>query len=54
MGDRLVTIDIGQKLGGAVPLLGGELGPHVTQCSLRTNWHLDPSSHLITTAMGQN
>jgi len=28
MGDRLATIDMGQKL-GTVPLLG-ELGPHVT------------------------
>jgi len=32
MGDRLATIDTGQKL-GAVPLLG-ELGPHLTQCGL--------------------
>jgi len=33
MGDRLPTIDIGRKL-GVVPLLflGGELGPHLTQC----------------------
>ena len=33
MGDRLATIDMGQKL-GTVPLLEGELGPHVTQCGL--------------------
>jgi len=33
MGDRLATIDMGREL-GAVPLLGGELGPHVTQCGL--------------------
>ena len=31
MGDRLATIDMGQKF-GAVPLLGGELGPHLIQC----------------------
>ena len=36
MGDRLATIDMGQKLGG-VPLSSGEgegaeLGPHLTQC----------------------
>ena len=31
MGDRLVTIDMGRKLGGCAPFLGeGELGPHVT------------------------
>ena len=45
MGDRLATIDMGRKL-RAVPLLGGELGPHVTQCGwaeayVRTKWHLD-------------
>ena len=33
MGDRLTTIDTGQKVGGAaVPLSVGELGPHLTQC----------------------
>jgi len=31
MGDRLVTIDMGQKVGAAVPLsVGRELGPHLT------------------------
>ena len=34
MGDRLATIDMGRKLKGAVPLLGGDLAPHVTQCGL--------------------
>jgi len=29
----VATVDLRQKL-GAVPLLGGELGPHVTQCGL--------------------
>ena len=33
MGDRLVTIDIGRKVGAAVPFLG-ELGPYLTQCGL--------------------
>ena len=33
MGDRLATIDIGQKLGELCPFGGGgELGPHLTQC----------------------
>jgi len=49
MGDHLATIDIGRKL-GAVPLLGGGLGPYVTQY---TKWHLDPSSHLGTIDMGR-
>jgi len=31
MGDRLATIDVGRKVGNAVPLSVGELGPHVTQ-----------------------
>jgi len=30
MGDRLATIDMGQKLGELCPF-GGELGPHLTQ-----------------------
>jgi len=37
MGDRLATIDMGRKLGGAAlpPFLGKEeLGPHLTQCRL--------------------
>ena len=35
MGDRLTTIDMGRKVGAAVPLsVGGELGPHLTQCRL--------------------
>jgi len=32
MGDRLATIDIGQKVGGLLcPFRVGELGPHLTQ-----------------------
>ena len=40
MGDRLATIDIGRKVGAAVPLsVGEELGPHLTQCGLScTKW----------------
>jgi len=34
MGDRLATIDMGQKVEAAVPLSMGELGPHLTQCCL--------------------
>ena len=57
IGDRLATIDMGRKVGTAVPLSGeGELGPtpHLTQrglaeAYLRTKWHLDPSSRLVTT-----
>ena len=57
MGDRLVTIETWAENWGAVPLLGGELGPYLTQCAwaeayLRTKWHLDPSSRFATTDMG--
>jgi len=31
MGDCLAKIDMGQKVGDAVPLSVGELGPHLTQ-----------------------
>jgi len=34
MGDRLATIDMGRKVGGAVPLSVGEPGPYLTQCRL--------------------
>jgi len=30
----LATIDMGQKVGAAVPLSMGELGPHLTKCHL--------------------
>ena len=48
----------GPKTGGSAPLGDGELGLHLTQCRLSsglspTKWHLDPSSHLATTDMGQ-
>jgi len=54
MGDRLVTIDMGRKVGAAVPPFGGEgLGSHLTQCgqgrALRhAKFHLDPSNRLAT------
>ena len=31
---RLAKIDMGRKVGDAVPLSVGELGPHLTQCGL--------------------
>jgi len=31
MGDRLATINIGRKVGAAVPLHVGELSPHLTR-----------------------
>jgi len=34
MGDHLATTASGQKVGDAVPLSVGELGLHLTQCSL--------------------
>ena len=37
---RLVTTDIGRKLGGCAPLGEEELGPHLTQC--RLSWGLPP------------
>ena len=57
-GERLVTIDTGRKIGGAVALLRKELGPHLTQCGLgrpylHTKWHLEASSCLATISMGQ-
>jgi len=59
MGDRLATIDMGRKLGEAVPPFGGwGLGLHLTQLAwaeayLHTKWHLDTSSHLATRDMGR-
>jgi len=62
MGNCFATIDVGQKLGGAVPPFwwgfGGRAGSHLTQCGLgqaylRTKLHLDPYSRLATIDMGQ-
>jgi len=49
----------GPKTGGAMlPFWGGGAGPRSNIMSLEaylpTTWHLDPSSHLATTDMGQN
>ena len=57
MGDRLATIDIGQKL-GAVPLWGVSWVPTQhnvawAEAYLDTKWHLDPSSRLAIIVMGQ-
>jgi len=60
MGDRLATINIGQKLGGgAEPLLeGGAESPcnnaAWAEAYLRTKLHLDPSSRLATIDMGRS
>jgi len=61
MVDRLAAIDTRAKVGTAVPLSVGELGPHLTQLHnvawaetfLCTKWHLDPSSRLATTVTGR-
>jgi len=34
MGDRLATIGMGRKWGGAAVGAGSPLGPHLTQCGL--------------------
>jgi len=47
MGDHLATIDMGRKMGGWAPL-GGELGPHLTQCRLS---RCVPSGILINPAV---
>jgi len=60
MGDRLATIDVGQKEEGCCAPFGGAgsppntmlPGPTPTQY-LHTKWHLHPSSRLATTDMGQ-
>ena len=41
------------KMGAAVPLSVGEVGPHLTQCRLgeaylRTRWHPNPFNRLAT------
>jgi len=53
MGNRLATIDMGQKLGGCVPFGEGELGPHLAQCGLGRGllpyqvacWSMQPFGH---------
>jgi len=34
MGDRLATVDMDRKWGGAAVGAGSPLGPHLTQCGL--------------------
>jgi len=53
MGNRLATMDMGQKLVG-VPLWGSWAPYNVTWAVayVLTKWHLDTSSHLATTDMG--
>ena len=55
MGDRLVTMDKGQKLEVCVPFFGegDRVGPHLTQCHLGrglppyqvTSWFIQPFGH---------
>ena len=57
MGDRLTTMDIGQKEGVLCPFRG-ELGPHLTQCGLGRDLppyqvDLDTSSCLAITNMSR-
>jgi len=40
MGGRLATIDMGRKVGAAVPPSVWELGPHLTQCRLDQDLYL--------------
>jgi len=58
MGDCLATLDMGLKVGAAVPpFYGGAKSPSNNdawaEAYLRTKWHLDPSSRLATTDMGR-
>ena len=59
MGDHLAAIDIGRKLGEAVPLLGEwslvpiEHNVAWAEAYFRTKWHLDPSNRVATTDMGR-
>ena len=55
---RLATIDMGRKVGAAVPLSVGELVSHLIHVARagayhHTKWHLDPSSRLATTDMSR-
>jgi len=52
MGDCLATTDMGQKLRGCAPF-GGSWVSIWAKAYLRTEWHLDPSSHLATIDKGQ-
>jgi len=57
---RLVTTDMGRRLGWLCPFSWGNLDPHLAQCGLSkglppptTKWHHDSSSRLATIDMGQ-
>ena len=58
MGDRLATIDMGQKLGGSSAFFSWRSWVPIkhkvawAEAYLRNKWHLDPSSHLATIDMG--
>jgi len=61
MGDRGRISHGPKRVGVALPLSRGELGPCLTQCGLgrgllpyQVAWHLHPFSHLATINMGQN
>jgi len=53
MGDRLATIGMGRKWGGAAVRAGSPLGPHLTQCGLGWglplyqvgSWSIQPFAH---------
>ena len=54
VGDRLATIDMGQKVGGCcAPFCGERLGPHLTHCGLGrglrpcqfSSWSIQPFGH---------
>jgi len=59
MGDRLATTDTGRKVGDCcAPFRWGELGPHLTQCSLgrglppyqlASSWSIQPFGHNTST-----
>ena len=52
MGNRLVTIDMGRKVGDAEALSLGELGLHLTQCRPGGPWSTSvPSGILIHPAI---
>jgi len=57
IGDRLATTDKGQKEGVGLLCPFWRAGWHNVawaEVYLPTKWHLDPSSRLATTDMGQN
>jgi len=59
MGDRLVTIGMGRKWGGAAVGAGSPLSTHLTQCGLLgrglplyqvASWSIQPFDHNCTNA----